>query len=68
MEDLNETLLSGESGFVDLGCVIGAKDGMGGLANDAVAWFYGKLLEIELRRTCRRLEGNQDVGDDSVSL
>ena len=65
VKDLDEAL-AGEGGAVDLGCVIGSEEGVGGLADNAVARFDWQFFQIKVGCTGGGSERDQDVGDDGV--
>ena len=65
MEDLDEAL-AGEGRTVDLGRVIGAEEGVGGLADDAVDRLDGQTAKLELHGTGGGAPWNKNVGDDGV--
>lgn len=64
MEDLYEAL-AGEGGFVGLVGVVGAEEGVGGLADDGVAGFGREVAQIDFLPD-GGLERDEDVGGDGV--
>ena len=65
MKNLDESL-AGEGGAVGFLGMVGAEEGVGGLADNAIAGFGRQLIELHLHFSGGGLEGNKDVCDDGV--